>query len=81
MPQYEEQGCGMTRNATEQRTMQQLEEQCHIIPLHGKKCHHTMHNAAANAVAQCAMQLHTVAAGRMTVAMATSTATQWRCQR
>ncbi len=45
MPQYEEQGCGMTRNAAEQRTTPQLEEQRHSIPLHGK-----------NATAQCTMQ-------------------------
>jgi len=71
----------MTHNTTEQRTTPQLEEKCHSIPLHGKKCHRTMHNAAANAVAWCAMQLHAVAAGRMTAAMAMSTAMQWQCQR
>jgi len=72
---------GTKNNAMEQRTMPQLEEQCHSIPLHGKKCHCTMHNAAANTVARCAMQLHAVAAGRMMAAMATSTAMQWQCQR
>ena len=73
---HKEQGCGMMRNATEQRTMPQLKEQCHSIPLHGKKCHGTMHNSAAKAVAQCAMKLHTVAAGRMTA----NTEWQWQCQ-
>ncbi len=51
---------GTMCNAVEQKTMprlvramQWLEEQCHGIPLHGKKWHNTMHNAATKAVAWC----------------------------
>jgi len=38
-------------NAVEQSIMPWPEEQCHGIPLHGKKCPGTMCNAATNAMA------------------------------
>jgi len=76
----------------EQKTTPCPQEHRHGIPLHGKpkKCHGTTCNAAAIAVTrrECCMTRNAIArcGGRRkqhntAMAMARSTATQWRCQR